>query len=304
MTKIYKWLFTGIIGLIVLGFPLMTWAVTGVQISPVMHEFSLKPGESTSAKIRVTNRNPDEDLQYIIEVENFSQITEDGAPSTFTVANPAEKVSTLADWITVPVDKEGTIKPYVQKEITFNLKVPENADPGGHYAAIFAREVRKTTGTGATAIGVSSRVGTLVLLSVAGTVTKGAEIVSFDAPKFLWRGPADFAMRIKNTGTVHYDSPASVELKSLFGGTSKVDLGKHTILPDSTRKYSATWNKRFPIGYYKLTANAIDGTGTPITTTSTLWALPLEIVLPVILGLLIIIVAIRFIRRRFKITSR
>lgn len=280
--------------------PLVCSAITGIQISPLTFNYEIKKGDSQTGKILVTNRN-DDPLTYKIESEQFNGTDENGAPN-FTPVEP-NGITDLHDWISFPTDAEGTIAPHLDKEVPFVINVPIDATPGGHYAAIFAREIRKTP-EGQTVVGVASRVGTLVLVSVPGPVTKGAEIISFTSPKFIWKGPVDFILKIKNNGTVHYDSQAKVELKpALFGSTQTVDLGKHTLVPTSTRSYSGIWNKRFPFGYYNITASAKDGNGQDITTKTTLWAIPLEIVLPAIVLVIIIVLIIGYIRRHVRFIS-
>lgn len=301
MKKIFRYILIPLFILGIFSVPLVCSAVTGIQISPLTFNYEIKKGESKTGKILVTNRN-DSPLTYKMETEQFNGTDEDGAP-IFTPVEPTG-ITDLKDWISFPKDTEGIIAPHLDKEIPFVVNVPINATPGGHYAAIFAREITKTP-EGQTAVGVASRVGTLVLVSIPGPVTKTAEITSFTPPKFVWKGPIDFILKIKNTGTVHYDSEAKIELKpALLGNTQTIDLGKHTLVPTSTRLYSGTWNKRFPFGYYTVTASTKDGNGKDITTATTLLAIPLEIVIPAIILLIIIIVLIGYIRRHVRFVSK
>jgi hypothetical protein len=274
----------------------------GIQISPLTYNFEINPGESQTAKLYVTNRN-DEDLNYIVEVELFDKVTEEGVPS-FKVSEKKEGVSTLVDWISFLTEKEGVVKAGKEKEIQFKIDVPKNAEPGGHYGAVFVRETRKTPSGEGAQLGVASRVGALILVSVPGTVTKGGKIIEFDAPKFAWKGPIDFVMRVQNTGTVHYDSKAEVEIKPILGKVSKVGLGTHTIIPKFIRIFKGSWDKKYPFGYYELTGKATDGDGKIMTASATMWAIPLVIVLPVVFALIIFILVIRYIRRHYRIVSK
>jgi len=109
---------------------------------------------------------------------------------------------------------------------------------------------------------------------------------------------------VQNTGTVHFDSQATVAIKNLIGGPINVDLGTHTVLPNSIRAFEAQWTKNYPFGYYKLTATALDGDKKPITTTSWMIAIPLVIVIPILLVIISIILIIKYIRSRFKIITK
>jgi len=275
-------------------------AQKGIQISPLTYNFEIKPGESQTAKVTLTNRN-DVALSFVMETEDFSAVSEEGAPS-FAATPKQEGVTTLADWVKFPSDKEGTIEPKAGKEVAFTIDVPQQAEPGGHYAAVFAKEVKKTP-EGETEIGVASRVGTLLLISVPGLVTKSAEITEFSPPKFVWRGPVDLKMKVQNTGSVHYDSLGQVVLKPLWGKGSTVDMGTHTIIPKSIRSYTAKWDKRFPFGYYRLKATAQDGDKGLVDKSATLIAVPLEIAAPALVVLIIIIIVVKYIRRRYRVIA-
>jgi hypothetical protein len=48
------------------------------------------------------------------------------------------------------------------------------------------------------------------------------------------------------------------------------------------------------------TATATDGNGNPMTTTHTLWAIPLEIVIPSLVALIILIVIIKYVKKHVR----
>lgn len=324
---------------------------TGIQISPVTFNFEISPDKSETGKILLTNRNKEE-IKYIMEVELFDKISEEGAPS-FQANKSEEGMSDLPDWISfkgqeitptseqqkqieerekdikagkiaeaeqIRVDlekqgvlledtdsgtktfesvKEGKLAPGEEKTIYFTIQVPEKAEPGGHYAGVFAREVRDAS-AGASELGVIRRVGALVLVSIPGDVDKSARIIEYTAPKLVWRGPIDFSMRVENTGSVHYDSKGLVELKPLLGKTSSVDLGTHTIIPKNIRHFEGTWGNKYPFGRYKVSFSATDGNGQPVIATAVLWAIPLVIVIPVIIFIILLILIVKYLKRHYK----
>jgi len=288
-------------GLFILMPTFISAATTGIQISPLTFNFELKTGETKTEKIIITNRN-NEDLNYVIEKELFNQISEEGAPS-FEGVPQQTGLTTLVDWISFPDAKEGVIKPGQEKEIPFKIDIPSGAEPGGHYAAIFAKEVKKTP-EGQTKLGVASRVGALVLVSVPGKVTRSAQIEEFTFPKFVWQGPVEFSMKVKDTGTVHYDSEAKVDLKPILGKTKQVEMGTHTILPNTSRAYKGTWANKYPFGYYVLSAIAKDGNGQPVTASAVMWAIPLAIAIPVLLGLIAVIILVKYLRKHYRVAKK
>lgn len=271
----------------------------GMQISPLTYNFEIQPGASQEANIIVTNTNVTQ-LNYVVEVENFNQVSDEGAPS-FSGTNPDSSVTTLKDWITLKdkSESEGIIAPKEAKTLEFEISIPQGAEPGGHYAAIFAKEVKKTA-EGKTEIGVSSRVGALILVTVPGEVTKSASISSFSFPKFVWRGPVEFGMVVKNTGTTHYDSKASTEISPLFGSKQTADLGVHTIIPNNERSYTGSWTNKYPFGYYKIKGIATDGDGNQVLANGVIWAIPLIIVIPVLVGIILLIWIVSYLRKHVK----
>jgi len=275
---------------------------SGIQISPVTYNYEISPGGTKDAAITLKNLSKEE-IEYTIETENFTNTTEDGAP-VFAFGPAKEGIVSLANWFSFPEGKVGKIPAEGSVEVGFRISIPEGAEPGGHYAAVFAKMIAKTE-EGKTELGVSSRVGTLFLVNVPGEVRYGVEIEKFTAPRFIWGGPASFEMKVKNTGTVHYDSQADITLnRALIGGETKIDMGQHTVLPDSSRAYEGKWESKYPFGIYKVTANATGGEASPATQTATVYAIPIIIVLPIIIAIILVVAIVRSFRKKYKIISK
>jgi len=281
-------------------FPSSTKAVSqGIQISPFNYSYEIKPGDSVSAQLIISNVT-DQAMDYVLETENFKDVSDVGAPSFGGTDELELGVTTLKDWITIPVaNREGLIAAGDKKTIDFTIEIPVGADPGGHYAALFAKQITKTP-EGKSVLGVQNRVGALIFVTVPGNVTKGAEISEFTFTKFFWKDLAEFTMKVKNTGSVHYDSKGKVTLTSLIGKTSEVDMGTHTIIPKFSRSYAGTWANKYPFGYYKVNGTATDGNGQLVSISGALWALPIMIVIPIIVLLALIIWFIVYLRRHVK----
>lgn len=277
--------------------PVASAVDSGIQISPLTFNFDILPGGSKEGKINIHNYN-NEAINYTTEIELFAAVSEEGAPS-FKQDEKKEGVTSLVDWITITANKEGAIATKQSVDIPFKIDVPTGAEPGGHYAAIFAKQIIKNA-EGKTELGIASRVGALILVSVPGATDKSAKIAEFKPPKIVWRGPVDLSLKVENTGTVHYDSAASIKIAPLWGAETSIDLGTHTLIPQSPRLYKGTWGNKYPFGYYKLTATAKDGNGSVVTREAILWAIPLVIVLPILIAAIIIILIIIYLRRHVR----
>jgi hypothetical protein len=273
-------------------------ADNGIEISPLSFNLDIPAGGSNTGQIIVTNHNST-GLNYVIEVSDFASVDDNGAVSFIAPNQQPTGVTSLADWFTFD-SQQGVVPPSSDKIVHFSINIPVGADPGGHYAAIFAREIKKSP-SGQAEIGIASRVGTLVLVSVPGKVTKTAQITDFSYPKFVWGGPVQFTMKAQNTGTVHFDIDGKVSLQNIIGKAKLVDLGTHTIIPSDSRNYVGNWQNKYPFGIYKTTPYIALGQNVLDTAaTVTIVAIPLMIVIPLILGLIILIWLLSFLHNHFR----
>lgn len=105
-------------------------------------------------------------------------------------------------------------------EMPFKIIVPENAQPGDHYAAVLFRalpaQVDEKTG-----IGTTGRVGTVILLNVAGESVKTGIVENINVPKFVGRGPVKMGVKINNTGNTFFNPEGRVKISGWFQKTEK-----------------------------------------------------------------------------------
>jgi len=298
MKRFYKLVSIVFVGLLIFASTSLA-ADDGIQISPLSYNFEINPGESQKASINITNLN-DEAIDFVAEVEPFYGVSEDGAPD-FSGEGLGEGVVDLVDWISFSdSSKQGSILAKEERKIDFTINVPQDAEPGGHYAAVFAKQVKKSA-EGGTELGVASRVGTLILVSVPGDVVQSAKITSFEYPVFAWSGPIEFDLKVKNTGSVHFDSSSLVKMNSLLGKANEINMGTHTILPGSTRSFEGKTVGKYPFGYYSLVASATAGEGDVAQDSGYIVAIPLIIVLPALALLIAIILIVKYLRKHIRI---
>ncbi len=99
-----------------------------LTISPARIEFSADPAQTIEGKFFLVNEQEGTQTFYS-SVENFEAQGESGTPN-FTAGKDG-----LATWVSL--QSEVTLKKGEQKEIPFTIKVPKDAEAGGHFAAIF-----------------------------------------------------------------------------------------------------------------------------------------------------------------------
>ena len=106
----------------------------GLTISPPIVELELKPGESKANIIRISN--PTEALvEAYPKTMDFRAKGESGEPA-FMEGEEAGGNYALSSWITFSEPKIAMASEQV-KEFSYTITVPTNAEPGGHYGAVF-----------------------------------------------------------------------------------------------------------------------------------------------------------------------
>lgn len=220
----------------------LVWAPTtrALTLIPPSVEISLTPGQTTTTVIKLYNETQNK-LQLYTEVRDFTAKGETGQPSYDFTGDPTG----FSSWVSLP---KGPIdlEPGQRTEIPITVSVPTNADPGGHYASVFFG----STPPGDGQVKISSKLGTLLLGKVAGAVEEQGSVSEFGfvtGKTFYTRPPVDFFFRFNNSGNVHLRPTGTITIKNMFGSTVdsfEVNPSLGATLPNSIRRYEATWEKR------------------------------------------------------------
>ncbi len=210
-----------------------------ITLIPPSLEFGVKPGESLESKIKLFNETG-QTLTVYASTDNFTAGDDEGTPKFLNT--PGED---LASWMTISTDAI-TLDPGERADVPFTVNVPTNADPGGHYAAVFFSDQPVESG-GAVAVG--SKVGALLILRVDGVVREAGELSDFTTvtgQQVFSRLPIDFLIRFANQGNVHVRPTGTITVRNIIGGTSvelPVNTSQGAVLPASDRKFEVAWEK-------------------------------------------------------------
>ena len=254
---------------------------TALRISPPNFEITAEPGQVVAQQIRVSNRG-DSPIPITMQIAGFRPQGQEGQVE---LTEEEEAEFGILTWTTVS-PSEFVLEPGAEEAVTFLIEVPDNAPPGGHYMSILA----KLGSSGGQGLAVGQRIGSLVLLRVAGEVVEQAQLADFAAPSFAAKGPIDFDVVLRNTGNVHLRPVGEVVITGTFGGeVAKLPLEQRNILPESERVFSATWETGWNLGRYTAEYTGIYGSSsTNLKGSTTVILFPWPIILPiaVVLGLL------------------
>ncbi len=216
---------------------LLSGNALALTVSPVKAEIFGDPGQTIQGELILSNEQK-ETKTFYASFENFEAQGETGTP------NFVSSKEGLAAWITAPT--EITLQPEEKVIIPFSIVIPQNAEPGGHFAAIFwSTALPEAQGGGQMAVG--AKIGSLILLKVSGEIKEGGGILEFSSQnkqKFFSVLPISFEYRFQNSGGDRVKPEGEIKIKNLFGGTSvtlDANKGQGNILPASIRKFKVSW---------------------------------------------------------------
>ncbi len=230
---------------------LVTWLVVfaagvpgarALTLSPVRLELTADPGQSINGTFELYN-DEGASKTFYSSFENFEAQGESGTPH-FTPGTEG-----LATWLEAP--RQVTLAAAERKMLHFSVAVPKDADPGGHFAAIFwTASPPPAPGSGQVALG--AKVGILVLLNVTGSVKEVDGLLGFGTTtgqKFFTALPVNFYYRFHNGGGDRVQPLGQIEVTNMFGGTAvRLDAnpGQGNVLPNSVRRFEVAWSASHP----------------------------------------------------------
>ncbi|MDP3014193.1 MAG: hypothetical protein Q8M92_08140 [Candidatus Subteraquimicrobiales bacterium] len=219
------------------------------SVSPPKIEITIDPGISAEAAIRVLNSGKI-DLNFRAYLQDY-RITE---KNEFVFSDPGHESYSCASWITL--DKTSfLLKGGEDVEVKMTLNVPENAEPGGHYAMIFFETSAAGAGKEGATVGIAGRIGTAVLAFIGGDIIRKGSIESFTASSSGLGKPVKLTVLFKNEGNIHLNVGGKITIKDIFGrDAGSVDLGAITVLPKTKRELTAEWKNPPLWGIYRASA--------------------------------------------------
>lgn len=220
---------------------LLPVAGSTMTISPQIIELNAVKGDVISQSLKIHNESAAAEI-YFLSTEKFVAAGEAGTPEFVSGGEDVDLVS----WIKFSTESI-TVPAGATVEVPFTITVPSYASPGGHYAAIFLSTAPvKATPVGSS-ISITSRMGCLILIKIAGEVKESAELAEFStSAKSFSSLPVDFAIRVSDTGNVHLKPVGTILIKNIFGlivGKISVNDNKGNVLPGQIRKYDVQWVK-------------------------------------------------------------
>lgn len=142
------------------------------------------------------------------------------------------------------------IKPGETVTVSYTIRVPADAAPGGHYGVLFAETNER--GLESTGVARKKRVGNLLYITVNGEYKTSGAFKEFILPFWQTQPPVVSSARIENSGNADFRAKVSTTAKDLFGRTKYSYTGDPIVLPATTRLVEMEWENAPNFGIFKV----------------------------------------------------
>lgn len=274
-------------------------------VGPGKQELEIKPGESKTVNITVSNRMGDTRI-FNLDTEDFtgSKSTED----TVILLGEDSGPYSLKDFISFP-EPSFELRHAQRAIVPVTIFVPADAAPGGLYGSVLVSTASKPGESKGPSSAIVTRIGTLFFVRVPGDVTEEGKLTQFqtkEAQKIYGAGPVTFELLYENNGSVHLNPSGEISIKNILGKEiGKVDVEPWFAMPDSLRLREVNWESGFLLGKYTAVASIYRGYDNIVDTMEfSFWVIPIKLLVLVCVVMVILLFVIRFIVTRFEIKMK
>ena len=243
-------------------------STSSIQVSPLVREYTLFPGERM--KDLLIFANPSSSSQRVqIKVYDFLPTDELGGLRFFQ--DPGRQFS-ASRWILF-TPRDFVLGPAEEKTLPISVLVPEDAEPGTYFTAVFgeAKPEGKQHSSGQIQVRVNVGAGTLFLINVPDVSGKkesySGHLVSFEVwglgkigknlkriggmPLGFVNKVLTFVVRFKNTGNFYQKPEGKIEVFDLLGRkVATLRIKKQRVLPGAIIQFRTPWQPFFLLGPY------------------------------------------------------
>ncbi len=233
--------------LILLFTPFLTKAESlTFSITPPLIKNNIDPGSVWPSMVKIANNNA-QDIDIYVDVMDFESGSTAGTVKFLAESNDPEADNyLLSRWINVS-SKPFNIPGDGSREIPFIVDIPEDASPGGHYAAIVVGTKPKENKKEGSAMSISTMISSLIFLNVNGEIVEKGSIREFSTSRNFYKKPdVDFNVVFENTGNVHIQPQGEIRVYNVFNkdkGEVIINQGTEfgNVLPDGKRAWNFNW---------------------------------------------------------------
>jgi hypothetical protein len=264
-------------------------SAAGLAVSPAILEVAGKPGETVERKFNIQNISG--------QPMPVSATLDRLRPTEAEIDLSKSESFNASQWIAISEpyhildDKE-------RRELTAVVSVPEDAEPGGHYATIIMQPMAPETSLNGSGARIAPKVGILVFITVPGDAVRELS-VNTSASRLHLSKQVPFTAEFRNTGTIHALPTGKITIRNLFGSTkAELPLQPRIVLPNTVKEFAAEWDGPFLFGIYSAETEATYGPGQTQLTSGKRYFVVFRW-LPLILAALPLVLIGWFVRRTY-----
>lgn len=273
-------------------------------IGPTRFLLDMEPGETRTVEVQVMNQEG-ETRMYVLETEDFAIDPEQNGAATFFPSHAAGPFPARG-WLTPEVGSF-ELGHGERAFIRVRVSVPENAEPGDHYAAVVVAH-EPSIPDEQSGFAVQSRVASLFIVSVAGDIQQEGMLEKLTTRRFInWMLPVFLRLTVRNTGNVYMQPTGAIRIRNIFGITvDEIPLrGELVVYRDSVRSEDISWKPRFALGRYTAETDLSAFSGTALASVSTsFWVFPLLPVLIMLCLIFLVSFLVQYFFTRFEIKRK
>lgn len=269
----------------------------GIGLAPATIEEPAEPGSVKQYSITVSNLSEDTKTIFLFK-RDIVDVRNGGVP-VFANENAEITGFELSEWVELN-ETEIEIEGGGSRQVSFTLRVPEDATPGSHFGGIFASvEPPRLRASGA---GVGYEVANILSIRVAGEAVENAQLRSFSTDNYIY-GEVDveFAATIRNQGNVLVRPIGPLEVFNMFGkrvALLNFNEREGGVFPGRDREFVLSWKDEDPgFGRYQAVLSlsyGSDGSKKTIYNTISFWVLPMDIIAPALAVLSVLLLGTYF----------
>ncbi|MDP1808268.1 MAG: hypothetical protein Q8L35_01885 [Actinomycetota bacterium] len=231
-------------------FPAPLFAQVTYSVAPSKLEISAARGDTVAKTVQVINKEPTP-----LKIRVYAMDYRINPDNTFVFSKPGNETYSAATWIELQ-KTEFTVPAKSAQAIPFTLKIPANAEVGGHYAVIFFESAQKVKKEGL----LRGRIGSLIMVTVKGGVARQGIIAGFKVVRPVFGRNVGTEVVFANDGNVHLTTRGKIDFFNSSGRkVDSEDLGEITVLPKTKRIMKVDWKDAPLFGRFKAVANVYYG---------------------------------------------
>lgn len=280
---------------------------SGLSISPTRTELKIEKGGSDKIEINVRNVT----RGAIVAKPFISDFESDDATGEPRLYADAEKRNSASINSFVSGLQDVALEPGEDKNVVYDVNIPQDAASGGYYGAVTFRAVpANQAGPESGEVALTANVASLVLIEVPGDITEQIQVNSVKAVKddkagsFFTTAPNKVAISVKNNGNSFSKPFGTISITNMSGKqVYSYELNNSTprgnILPKTTRTFTDELKNVSKPGRYTITANISHGTGGEVITQKiSFWYLPVWLIITLLVLVAAIVAGIFYLYRK------